>query len=155
MAHVFDSPLFDMHGPFSEPPKWECDDDCIAEWLDEAANMSDRVFTPSDSFIFPSYLHAQPSFILTGKSLNLWYPIPFILTASLSLSLSICISLSLSLCVLWRASLIKMASAFHLFFKVWPESVYSLRAMLAYFYHLVSSLFRHCSFNCTTLDCSS
>lgn len=71
-----------------KPPKWECDDDCIAEWLDVAANMSDRVFTPSDSFSFPSYLHTLPSFILTVKSLNLWYPIPFILTASLSLSVS-------------------------------------------------------------------
>ncbi len=92
-----------------KPPKWECDDDYIAEWLDVAANMSDRVFTPSASFIFPSYLHTLPSFILTVKSLNLWYPIPFILTASLSLSFSPS--------VLWRASLIKMASAFHLFSK--------------------------------------
>lgn len=68
--------LYGMHGPFSDlnrspRSESECDDECTAEWLDEAANMSDRVFTPSDSFIFPSYLRTPPSFILTVKSLNL------------------------------------------------------------------------------------
>lgn len=75
MAHVFDSPLYDMHGPFSDlnasPQSESVMMTVLRGRLDEAANMSDRVFTPSASFIFPSYLHTVPSFILTVKSLNL------------------------------------------------------------------------------------
>ena len=169
MAHVFDSPPLppptviwyarSIQWSKCKPPKWECDDDCIAEWLDEAANMSDRVFTPSDSFIFPSYLHTLPSFILTVKSLNLWYPIPFILTASLSPSLSPSLSLSLSLSLhlsLSPSLFLPVCSGEHLLLR-WLQRFISFQSLTWICIHtqnhagiflssLVSSLFRHHSF---------
>lgn len=64
-----------MHGPFSDLNASPQSESVMMAVLQNGGmkllTCQTEFFAPSDSFIFPSYLHTLPSFILTVKSLNL------------------------------------------------------------------------------------
>lgn len=154
-AHAFDSPLYDMHSPFrdlnAEPPPpfppplpKKQESGMMAVLQDEAANMSERVFTPSDSFYFPlislysAIIHFDSEIIKPVISNSFYFDSIFFFFLLPS--------------ELWRASLIKMASEFHLFSK--SDLNLCTHSQLYFLSFCIKPFSTRCSFSLTSLDCA-